>query len=98
MNFIELLQFSLGISNEVPDTTDTDWEHLFAVAKKQSLTGVLFHGIEKLPKDQTPPKQILLKWYMLAEKIKQGNQILNEQAVKIVGQYTTDGLVISIYG
>ena len=96
MNFIELLQFSLGISDKVPDAADTDWEHLFAVAKKQSLAGVLFHGIEKLPKDQIPPKQILLKWYMLAEKIKQGNQTLNEQAVKIVGQYTTDGFQVCI--
>ena len=45
MNFIELLQFSMGILEKVPDTTDTNWEAMFATAKKQSLAGIMYCSI-----------------------------------------------------
>ena len=96
MNFIKLLQFSMGISEEVPDTTDTNWEQMLAVAKKQSLAGIMYYGIGKLPKEQQPERKILLKWYMLAEKIKQLNQTLNEQAIRTVEQYTAAGFQVCL--
>lgn len=96
MNFIELLQFSMGILEKVPDTTDTNWEAMFATAKKQSLAGIMYCGIEKLPKEQRPEKNILLKWYMLAETIKQCNQTLNKLAVRTVEQYAADGFQVCL--
>ena len=96
MNFIELLQFSMGVSKEVPDTTETNWEAMLATAKKQSLAGVTYNGIRKLPKEQRPERKILLKWYMFAEKIKQRNQTLNELAIKTVEQYTADGFQVCL--
>ena len=96
MNFLELLQFSMGIIEKVPDAEDTDWEAMLAMARKQSLTGMIFYGIEKLPKKQTPPKKILLKWYMIAEKIKARNLNLNEMAVRLVEQYRADGFQVCI--
>ena len=41
MNFIELLQFSMGVLDKVPETSDTDWEEMLRTAIKQSLTGVI---------------------------------------------------------
>ena len=96
MNFIELLQFSMGISEKMPDTTETNWEAMLATAKKQSLAGVIYYGIGKLSKEQRPERKILLKWYMLAEKIKQRNQTLNELAIKMVEQYTADGFQVCL--
>ena len=96
MNFIELLQLSMGILEKVPNSSDTNWEAMFTTAKKQSLVGIIYYGIEKLPKEQRPEKVILLKWYMLAEKIKQCNQTLNELAVRTVEQYTADGFQVCL--
>ena len=96
MKFIELLWFSMGISEKMPDTTDTNWEAMFAMAKKQSLAGVMYYGIGKLPKEKQPERRILLKWYMLAEKIKQRNQTLNEMVVRTVEQYTADGFQVCL--
>ena len=40
----------------------TNWDELYEMAKKQSLVGVLFAGIQKLPKAMHPEKKLLLKW------------------------------------
>ena len=69
MDFIELLQFSMGIEEKVPDADNVNWEAMLATAKKQSLAGVIYYGIGNLPKEQRPEKKLLLKWYMLAEKL-----------------------------
>jgi len=42
--------------------TDSDWQRLYEDAEKQSLTGVLFSGIEKLPKPQLPNMDLLMDW------------------------------------
>lgn len=96
MDFFELLQLSIGIIEKVPATEDTNWEEIFAVAKKQSLTGVMYSGIKKLPQEQRPPKKILLNWYLVTEKIKKRNLHLNEMAVRIVEQYTAEGFQVCI--
>ena len=75
MNFFDLLQFSIGVLDKVQETADTDWEEMLKIANKQSLTGVIYSGIEKLPQAQKPPKKIRLYWYLLAEKVKKRNNI-----------------------
>ena len=40
---------------EIPDSVkDADWKRLYTIAKKQALIGVLFHGIQQLPKEMAP--------------------------------------------
>ena len=52
------------------------------MAVQQTLAGVLFAGVERLPAEQRPPREVLLKWYALAERIKQTNRVLNQRAVE----------------
>ncbi len=42
-------------------------------AVKQTIPGVLFDGIEKLPVEQRPERPILLKWYATVERIEKRN-------------------------
>ena len=51
MNFIELLQFSIGIAQKVPDADDTNWEEMYVTAKKLALTGVMYYGIRNFLKN-----------------------------------------------
>ena len=49
--FFDFLQFCIGSVAEIPASVkDADWKVLYAIAKKQALIGVLFHGIKQLPK------------------------------------------------
>jgi hypothetical protein len=59
MNFIELLRISIGTLHDIPLDKNTDWDLMYEMAEKQSLTGVVSKGIERLPKDMQPKKDLL---------------------------------------
>lgn len=59
-NFIELLQVSVGTRDELSrGLTDSEWNEIYRLAESQGLIGILFGGIERLPKEQTPFMDLL---------------------------------------
>ena len=90
--FSEFVRLSMGQQMELSKCPDErDWNSLYEFANKQMIVGFLLSGIEKLPKDQKPKRQLLMNWYGKAELIKGMNQELNEMTVKIVEQFSRDG-------
>ncbi len=83
MDFLELLRFSIDEQAVAPAKGETDWEELLAQAKRQTLTGVMYHGIERLPSELQPDKKMKLRWYMLAEKRRKKNEKTNAVAVEL---------------
>jgi hypothetical protein len=51
--------------------SEQEWEGALALAKDQSIAGVLFPAIESLPKEQYPPKHPTIHWWNAAEQIEQ---------------------------
>ena len=50
--FFDFLRFCIGSAKEIPGSLkEVDWKELYAIAQKQALLGVLFHGIWRLPKE-----------------------------------------------
>ena len=50
--FFDFLRFCIGSAKEIPGSLkEADWKELYAIAKKQCLVGVLFDGIQRLPKE-----------------------------------------------
>ena len=91
--FFELIQVSIGKSealSRVPSAEE--WHKLYALAVKQAVAGVCFYGIQRLPKEQQPPKGWLLQWFALAEKIKQRNRLVNARACELQKLLEDDGL------
>lgn len=76
--------------------TAKQWHEVFGIAVKQTLVGVLFAGIERLPAEQRPPREILLKWYALTERIKQNNRLLNKRAVETEEYFANEGFACCI--
>lgn len=90
--FFEFIQLSLGKRDSFclcPN--EREWGELFELAKKQALVGVLFSGVERLPEEQRPPKDVLLKWYALVQKIEERNRVLNRQVVAVSERFMRDG-------
>ena len=53
--FFDFLKFCIGSAKDIPPTLkEADWKELYAIAKKQCLVGVLFDGIQRLPKELVP--------------------------------------------
>lgn len=82
--FFALIRCGIGKSNELPCTPDKEeWEELFSIATKQTLAGIAFAGIGRLPQEQRPPKRLLLAWHRVCEKINGNNTTLDSRSVAV---------------
>ena len=92
MIFFDFLRFCIGATSEIPEpVNDADWGVLYAIAKKQALIGVLFHGIQQLPKDLAPDEDLLMTWMGMAQRIKQQNMRLFMDSVKVYKNFKDAG-------
>ena len=90
--FFDFLQFCIGAEAEIPASVkDADWKVLYAIAKKQALTGVLFHGIKQLPKELAPDADLLMQWMGMAQRIRQQNVRLFMDSTKVCGKFKQAG-------
>lgn len=90
--FFHLLRVSLGQSTELPQMLSrNDWEEVWTIALRQTLVGVLFAGVERLPVEQRPPRELLLRWFTYTERIKQNNRLLNKRAVETIAYFNKEG-------
>ena len=83
--FFELLQVAIGrIVCLSHSPSAEEWKGLYEIAKKQSLVGVCFAGVQKLvEQQQTPEEMLYLTWMGMAAKIQQRNEVVNQQCVEV---------------
>ena len=92
MLFFELLQIAIGNRKMLSHTpTAEEWRELYTLAKKQAMVGIAFRGVEQLPKEQRPPKQLLMLWYMVTERIKAMNTDLDRKALAVANKFLEEG-------
>lgn len=90
--FFDFLRFSIGSAKEIPGSLkEVDWKELYAIAKKQALLGVLFHGIQRLPKELAPEQKLLMQWMVMAEMIRKQNIRLFQDSVKVCQNFENEG-------
>lgn len=82
--FFDFLRFCIESTSEIPASVkDADWKLMYGIAKKQALIGVLFHGIQQLPKELAPDGDLLMTWMGMAQRIKQLNMRLFMDSAKV---------------
>lgn len=87
--FFDLLKVTTGNRDQLPVVPTAEaWHTIYQLASQQALVGVLYGGINRLPKEQLPPQDLLLKWYAMARQIEQCNEQLNAECVE-VARYLT---------
>ena len=68
--FRNLLLVSMGrMSSFEKDPSPEDWHRIYAMARHQTLLGVLNAGVHRLPAHQQPPSAMLSEWDSLTSKI-----------------------------
>lgn len=92
--FFELIQVALGVRQCLSHTPRADERgKLYDMAKKQSLVGVCFAGVQRLQQQrQEPPEMTYLTWMGMAAKIQQRNEVVNQQCVELQAKLSADGL------
>lgn len=101
--FFELIRVAIGTQDTLsrPPSAE-EWRLLYDMAKKQSLVGVCFAGVQRLLGDssetsetsQTPwnlPEMDYLRWMGMAAKIQQRNEVLNRQCDELRKMLDADG-------
>ena len=90
--FFDFLRFCIGSAKEIPDfLKEVDWKELYRIAQKQALLGVLFHGIQRLPKELAPEQKLLMQWMVMAEMVRKQNIKLYQDSVKVCQNFEKEG-------
>ena len=90
--FFDFLRFCIGSAKEIPGSLkEADWKELYAIAQKQALLGVLFHGIQRLSKELAPEQKLLMQWMVMAEMIRKQNIRLFQDSVKVCQNFENEG-------
>ena len=90
--FFELLQVSIGVRQCLSATPSAqEWQKLFDLAMKQSLLGIAFSGVERLPREQWPMQSLILQWYGYVVAIEQQNASAFEVCRLLTQRLQADG-------
>lgn len=90
--FFDFLQFCIGATQDIPGSlANVDWRIMYDIAKKQALIGVLFYGIQRLPKELAPDENLLMTWMGMAHRIKQQNMCLFIDSSKVCKNFKQVG-------
>ena len=83
--FYELIQASLG-ERELFSRTPSiqEWSAMFKESERQAILGVMLMGIDVMPSEQRPPKELLLNWIGLGEAIRQQNLVVNQRICQLI--------------
>lgn len=66
--FFELIQIAIGNRAHLSfPPNNIQWNNAFTIASQQSLIGITFVGLNKIPKSQMPNELLILKWFGMTE-------------------------------
>ncbi|WP_170857818.1 nucleotidyltransferase family protein [Xylanibacter ruminicola] len=97
MLFFELLQVALGNRERLSHVpTPEDWMGVYDESEWQAVTGILLHGIDRLPVEQRPPQDILLQWIGVGQMIEQRNHLMDKRCIELLTKLKDAGLTPTI--
>jgi hypothetical protein len=78
-----LLRVALGGTQEFQYTlTEAEWQSLFALAKQQTVLGVVFSALSRLPAEARPPRILSIRLSGAVETLRGVNRQMNEEAAR----------------
>ncbi len=80
-----------GAATDVPALSAEDWERLYSMAGEQSVLGIVYAGIERLPKDAQPPMELAFQWASEAETVRGHNRLVNAEASRLTELFAAAG-------
>ena len=92
MIFFELIRIAIGQQERLRSTpTAEEWKEVYDLAQRQTLTGIAFCGVQRLPEEQRPPRHLLMKWYMAAEQIRRKNEQMDRRTLAVANKFAEEG-------
>lgn len=93
MLFFELFQVALENRESLSYIPAAkEWTEIYDESERQSVTGLLLHGIDRLPAEQRPPQALLIQWIGVGQIIEQRNHLLDNRCKELLSNLTSAGL------
>lgn len=89
--FYALLRSGLTGEGCKAELTAEEWSAVYRMAQKQSLSGVIYQAIAKLPGNQQPPMDVAMPWACEVETIRGLNGMLNQEAARLTQLFAGHG-------
>ncbi len=99
--FFELLRLGIGLSDSIPPINGNEWREItrnHEIAKKQSLLGIVFDGIQKMSdtikeegKSMEMNVELLMTWMGKCKQIERRNIQLDEAIGKVSDWFQKKG-------
>ncbi|MBR2089465.1 MAG: nucleotidyltransferase family protein [Fibrobacter sp.] len=81
--FCNLLRIGLGHSQDFPYAlTEKEWQALLTMAKQQTVLGVFFNAVSRLPVESRPPRVLLMRLSLSVEAIRGTNNHMNQESAR----------------
>lgn len=83
--FFAMLRYALGAETSpiTEPLTAEQWKVIFSLSKKQSLLGVIYSGIKRLPAELQPPADLMQQWTLIARRIMATNSLMNATPARL---------------
>lgn len=92
--FFSLIRVALGTQCSLENTPLLrEWYDIFQIAKKQTMLGICFYGIQKLPQEevkQLKKDRLFTRWLGLVVQIEKRNEELNRKCQEVVQTFHND--------
>lgn len=93
--FISLLR--AGMWGVEPDSTcfplrDWEWEQVYLQARRQTVEGILYDGVRRLPLSLLPPRTLLMRWTVGIDTIERRNARMNRVVAELNRWFRANGL------
>ncbi len=89
----DFLAFCLSEDRAMPKGIEQiDWRALYEFARQQSILGVVFYGMQRLPADKVAvPKDVLMQFLVAANQIRQRNIVMYQRSAQVSEQFLKEG-------
>jgi len=65
-----------------------EWKQVYRIARKQTVEGIVYDGIMRLPEHLFPPRDILLKWVVMIDLMEERNRRMNKVVAELYDLFT----------
>ena len=91
--FLELIQVSLGTREQLSRIPcGGEWEFIIVEAQRQAVLGIIIEGLECLPQEQLPPKELLLHLIGLSQINENSYRLHVKRAAELTERFKKGGI------
>lgn len=72
--------------------SETEWEEVYLLARRQTVTGLVWQGISYLSDELLPPGKLLVRWVAVVDNIERKNRLMNRVVMELQELFCQEGL------